>query len=144
MKSRIFFLCNFHFFKILNAASEKIKFLWNCWHLFPVFYEGNTSINDSFWLFWFFLIIISWKGSFFFQWGGGCFSASRASFLSGGGGTPLGHQLWQRLGFKKLIGSEKLLKNTSAVRLRKLELLKIWTSNIHYIFRGFRKYNYYW
>ena len=46
----IFSIKLFHFsFKILNATSKKIMFLWNFCHLFPVlFYDWNTSINDSF------------------------------------------------------------------------------------------------
>ena len=53
----------FHFsYEILNVPSEKISFLWNFCHLFPVlFYEWNTSINDSYQFLGFFLRIISWK-----------------------------------------------------------------------------------
>ena len=36
-----------------------------------------------------------------FQWGGGCFSDGRASFLSAG--VPHGHQFWWEGGLKKTV-----------------------------------------
>ena len=56
MKYIIFSNKLFHFsYKILNALGEKITFLWNFCHFFLVlFYEWNTSINDSFQFFGFF------------------------------------------------------------------------------------------
>ena len=52
-------------------------FLWNSCHLFPkLFYECNTSINDSFQFGGFFLLgIISWKGASFFDGGKASFES---------------------------------------------------------------------
>ena len=71
-------------------------FLWNFCHLFPeLFYQWNTSINDSFRFFGFFLGIISWKVALLFNGEGFGFQLRGVSFLSvrGGGreGAPLGN-----------------------------------------------------
>ena len=61
----------FHFScKILIAPSDKITFLWNFCHLFPVlFYDWSTIINDSFQFFEFFFRNHFLGGGFPFQWG---------------------------------------------------------------------------
>ena len=52
-------------------------FLRNFCYLCPVlFYEGNTSINNGFRFFVFFLGIISWKGALLFS--GGCLMGASA------------------------------------------------------------------
>ena len=59
----------------MNALSEKITFLWNFYHVFSVlFYEWNTSINDSFRFFLgFFLETALFNGAG----EGACFSVGR-------------------------------------------------------------------
>ena len=65
------------FGKVLNALSEKITFLWNFYHVFSVlFYEWNTSINDSFRFFGVFFLETALfngagEGDMFFSWDGG-------------------------------------------------------------------------
>ena len=89
----IYYFKLLHFsYKILNAPSKKITFLWSSCLLFPVlFYDWNTSINDSFrFFFGFFCRNNFLEGSFTFQWGVCFFRWGRASFLTGGGGVAHG------------------------------------------------------
>ena len=79
----------------------RITFLWNFCHLFPVlYYEWNTSIDDN--LFFFFLEIISWKGTLLFN-GGFIFKwevphMGHQFWRWGGGGNPHAHlSLWETL-----------------------------------------------
>ena len=88
--SVIFSNKQFHFsYKSLNAPGEKIMFLWNFCHLFPVLvYDWNTTINNSSQFFRVFSRNPILQRGFIYQWGEGYFSDGGSSFLSGG--CPMG------------------------------------------------------
>ena len=86
-------------YEILNAPREKITFLCNFCHLFPVlFYELNTSINDPFQFF--FLGILSWKAALLFNGEGYGLWLRWVSFLIGG----VPHWGYTKRGVFKIIG----------------------------------------
>ena len=87
----IYFLTKlFHLsYKSLNVRSEKIMFLWNFCHLFPVlFYDWNTSINDSLWFFRVFSTNYFLEAGFIFQCGIIVFQMGELKKNQRMGGTP--------------------------------------------------------